>query len=94
MNYTLTDGVDMSDKYPDEFLIPTDEDKATIKPGMFVKVTVSFNKPGGERIWIKVKKIKGDNIWGTVANNTEFPDILKCGDKIEFEKRHVINIEH
>ena len=53
----LVDAYDMSQKCPDTFSIPSDDEIRLIKPNTFVKVCVEDK----ERFWVEVKLIEGNN---------------------------------
>lgn len=81
------DAQEMAKKHPATFEAPTKEDLDAIKPEHFVKVCHAQ-----ERFWNIVKKIKGNKITAEVNNDLIGDHPFKCGDTIEFEKRHVYSI--
>jgi|LakMenE18May11ns_1017448.scaffolds.fasta_scaffold9959639_25 hypothetical protein len=86
----LVDAYDMSQKCPDTFSIPSDDEIRLIKPNTFVKVCVE----GKERFWVEVKLIEGDKLIGEVNNELVFTDQhgLKLKDLIEFEVLNIYDI--
>lgn len=64
----LESGLERHLEYPDSFEIPGTEEKAEVRPGDHVKLMWSVERLGGERMWVKVTKRKGDQLVGTLDN--------------------------
>lgn len=89
--WKLRSGVKMHRNHPDTFQIPSDEEKAAIQPGDFVKLMFDAGDHGTERMWVKVTSL--DPLAGTLANSPfGIPD-LSFGDHITFAPKHIICIE-
>ena len=83
--FPLTDGVAMNAAHPLTFEIPTDEEKADIKPGDFVKLGFIGNMT--ERMWVEVTEPgKG------LLNNDPVVVDMECGDPVEYEPKNVLSI--
>lgn len=88
MNNVITaieyiNGVDMNRQYPDTFQIPSDEDKAAIKVGDFVKIGIT-SESGGERFWGEVLEVSQHGVTVRVDNdliteglNFNYNDVLR-----------------
>jgi hypothetical protein len=97
MGYLLTSGVEMHEKHPDTFWIPSQEMKDSVRPGDCVKLIFSDGEGGGERMWVKVSSIvmtrRGiEFLKGTLAN-IPYHLPLEVGDPIEFGPEYIIAIE-
>jgi hypothetical protein len=93
--YKLLDGVNQNRLHPTTFHIPSDEDKAAIKCGDWVKLCFQPLRNGpSERMWVKVNRIDGVRMAGTLDNTpVVFAGILRSKMHVEFEKKHIIGIE-
>ena len=99
MLYHLVDGVQRHNENPDRFGIPSNEEKAAVRLGDYVKlgfepVDDEADEQCGERMWVEVTKIDGDNFAGKLMNQPFiFAGILHVNMLIEFEKKHIIGFE-
>lgn len=84
------DAQQMSQQHPQTFDAPTLQELSELKAGDFVKVCVN-NK---ERFWIRVQKIRGEEIKGVVDNVLVFADEFSfdCDDIITVQKKNVYSI--
>lgn len=75
--------------HPDTFQAPNIEALNAIEPGVNVKVCT-----GGERFWVIVTEVNGDEFTAEVNNVLGFTlnHGLSCGDTIKAEKRHVYDV--
>lgn len=89
-NLSLIDGVKRHEKHPATFDVPSDEDKAKVRAGDFVKVGFERVEGGqGERMWLIVTE-PGK---GTLDNDPVlFAGTLKLGDVIEFKPENILDI--
>lgn len=83
---TLIDGVAQHQRTPDTFWVPSDADKAAVKPGDHVKLGFT-DGVHRERMWVKVTS---PGI-GLIDNDPAFLPI-EYGDTVAFEPRHILNI--
>ena len=96
--YTLSDGVKLHAENPDTFAIPSDEDKAAITRGSFVKLIFSPTEKSDdtmpERMWVEVTHLDngGERITGTLANNPLSLESPQYGDEIHFTPDNIIAI--
>ena len=83
------------------FAVPSVEALNRIAVDALVKVGVTFeaapeDQITGERFWVKVAVMEpGAGIVGIIDNDLEYPHRhgLRCGQKIFFETRHVLELE-
>ena len=82
------DAQEQNEKHPDTFYAPSQEllDLLT-SDDQWVKVCENR-----ERFWVEVKEVDGDKISGCVDNDLVFEHDFKCGDTINFEKRHILQM--
>jgi hypothetical protein len=101
----LRSGVASAEIYPETFHIPTDEQRANVRPGDFVKLQFEVaaeaeNDPEetemwGERMWVLLKGTIGPYLWGTLNNVPSFGDShpdLKVDSEVIFLPEHIIDI--
>lgn len=89
VKYVLMDGVEQNRLYPDTFEIPSDKEKAALRPGDYVKLC--FEDPLGlsvsERMWVQVIKRGTGRLM-----NTPLAADLEWGDMVDYEDRHVLSV--
>lgn len=73
--------------FPDTFEVPPKDALDALKPRDLVKVCHNY-----ERFWVKIVKVDGDEVTGTVDNNLWRPQPFNYGDEIHFEKRHIYSL--
>lgn len=87
----LGSGVRRNRDHPDTFHIPTEAEKATIKPGVTVKQMFDMSD-FGERMWVDVVAVKRRHIVGRLVNTPVGIPRLDSGDMIKFKRKHIIDI--
>ncbi len=85
---TLIDGVALNQSNPETFQIPTDEEKANIKPGDSVKIGIADHD---EQFWVTIETVAEEHFFGRVDNHL-LTDEISFGETITFQKRHVLTI--
>ena len=92
--HELIDGVAMNRQHPITFSVPSDGEKATIRPGDSVKVGFIVDSSIGqqERVWVQVQSVNHNKIVGVLDNDPVYADV-RFGEQIEIELRHVLGIE-
>lgn len=98
----FVDGVASNREAPKTFHIPSDQEKAAVKPGQFIKLGVYFDKKpkdlafDAERFWLVVSEnsVERQVIKGAVNNDLVFTEChgLKCDDVIEVPYHAVLEI--
>ena len=97
--YRLTDGIERNRARPDTFHVPSDETKARLQPGDFVKLGFDAMPPPeqslrGERMWVIITERNGDSFVGELNNVPFVLTDLQLGERVEFEARHILDIDH
>jgi hypothetical protein len=66
----IESGLESHRKYPDTFEIPSDDDKAELRPGDTVRLTWSVKRysAAGERMWVEITHRDGDQVVGRLRN--------------------------
>ena len=87
----LKDGVEMNEKHPTTFNIPSDEEKDELKVGDVVKIIDKWNS---ERFWVEIKDFITDDLMVCIVTN----DLLNnqpydFGDELFVTKRNIIHTE-
>jgi len=89
----LLDGVALNLENPDSFEIPSEEEKARVKVGDFVKIGFKHNAgPRGalisaERMWVQVT---GPGVG--VLDNDPVVVFMTIGDKVKFKPKNILSI--
>lgn len=83
----LLDGIKRNKQHPDTFEIPTSEEKTALKVGDLVKLCFADK----ERMWVVVTKVSKTAIEGKLDNHPVIVN-MKLGDKVVFERKHIIGI--
>ncbi|MFE9237759.1 DUF2314 domain-containing protein [Streptomyces sp. NPDC007007] len=89
----LDSGVKFNNLYPQSFYIPSDEEKNALAPGVPVKLMFDMKDGWGERMWVEVVAIKKRKIIGVLRNQPFGIPRLNYGDKIRFNRDHIIDID-
>jgi hypothetical protein len=95
--YTLADAEERNREYPRTFHIPPKQLRENFKVGDVVKVIFEHDPTErGERMWViiqeRTEKDGKVSYRGELNNDPEvLADMLKCGDMVDFEPRHIIN---
>jgi uncharacterized protein YegJ (DUF2314 family) len=94
-SHILTDGVELNNRYPSTFHIPSDSEKARVQVGDNVKLrfeAIGHNPEDlSERMWVEILELTNDGYKGFINNDPVSPN-LKYKQEIEFEARHIMNI--
>lgn len=98
MTYTLLDAEAQAHLHPDTFHIPERAERAALGLGTYAKLCFqgsALPRPiHGERMWVTVTGTTASGRYiGRLNNIPVFVPGLALGDRIEFEPRHVLDIE-
>jgi Uncharacterized protein conserved in bacteria (DUF2314) len=89
----LASGVERNREYPETFEIPDEEAKQAIEPGVVVKLMFEMNDGWRERMWVEVVAVQRRHIVGTLRNHPVDIPRLDWGDRVKFERDHIIDID-
>lgn len=89
MSYKILDPQDRFMKNPDTFELPLTDD---IGEGDIVKLIFNDGAHPAERMWVIVKSRNGDKFTGVLDNEPYELEGINCGDPLEFEAKHIIQI--
>jgi hypothetical protein len=69
-----------------------------LEPGNICKLIFEFESeipehPSAERMWVIIDSIDNDKFVGHLDNEPFYTEDLKVGDRIEFESKHIIDID-
>jgi hypothetical protein len=93
----LLDGVERNARNPQTFEIPSASEKASVRPGQWVKIGIESYESGspGERFWVQVEQITEDGaLLGRVDNDLEYTAThgVQYNDRLKLEPRHILSI--
>lgn len=95
MIYTLIDGPERQLEAPYTFPLPHPALIDALAVGDHVKLGFEYDPPGeeygGERMWVLIDDIDDDRFRGSIDNDP-FEKILSCGDKVEFQRKNILDI--
>lgn len=92
--YTLDDPRINAAEAPYTFFLPSAEEVAALAPGDHAKLIFRPADPdrkwGAERMWVRIDRIDGDGLEGTLDNVPDDVPGLELGDRVAFQRFHVI----
>lgn len=82
---------------PRHFLIPTVEELAGLQVGDQVRLIFLLDKElengcNGERMWVELTEIDGENYKGLLTNQPQFITTLQIADEVHFAAEHIATI--
>ena len=74
--------------------IPPKEERLNLRPDDLAKVILNPPSGQGYRMWVKITEVPEPGKYiGTLDNDPTNPNLrLHCGDTVEFEAKHVIQL--
>lgn len=92
--YHLANGEALNAANPTTFLIPSLSDRTSLVVGDIAKMTFSCQGCElSERMWVIVTKLNRDGSYVGTLDNDPMQLPLKWKMRVDFEPRHVINID-
>lgn len=93
----LSDAEKLADEFPYTFHRPSPEAISRLKPGDEAKLIFRFDsddpdEPNAERMWVEINEISESIFRGVLDNDPVYIKDLSCGDLVEFEDKHVIQV--
>ncbi|MFF3066563.1 DUF2314 domain-containing protein [Oerskovia sp. NPDC057915] len=89
--WSLRDVVAWNVQHPRTYPVP--EDTSGVAPGTLVKLVFLPDEGIGERMWVLVTEVDGDRLVGVLDNDPAAIVGLLAGDRVEFERRHVLDLD-
>lgn len=89
--WSLRDVVEWNAQHPQTYPVPGDT--SGVVPGRLVKLVFVPDAGIGERMWVLVTEVEGDRMVGLLDNDPAGIAGLLAGDRVEFERRHVLELE-
>jgi len=88
-NWSLVDAQALHEENPHTFEVPNESDLNDLIVSDFIKV--GFQHKGQcERIWVKIERIDGENLYCTLANSPVFIT-MKLGDMVVVHRKNVMD---
>jgi hypothetical protein len=83
---------------PYTFYKPSSQAIALLRAGNAVKLIFAFESenaraPRAERMWVRIERVEAGRYAGKLENDPRYIKDLKYGDIVEFEARHVIQMD-
>ncbi len=94
--HTLIDSQQQMEEHSSTWQAAGWDEIDAVVPGDLVKVGLQYSSGGGlggERFWTIVQEVEGDVLRAEVNNHLVGPDSPRCGDIIEFRRRHIIAVD-
>lgn len=98
-SYTLENATEKNRLYPDTFEIPEREELESLRIGDIVKLifipTDEFREEeecGGERMWVIITKIDGNQYVGTLDNQPMVIHELEIGGLVRFKRENIASL--
>ncbi|ALJ14809.1 immunity protein Imm33 domain-containing protein [Sphingopyxis macrogoltabida] len=93
--YAIEDPRPVAENAPYTFELPSENELLAVAPGDLVKLMFRSIPAGQwevERMWVIVTAADGAHLAGTLDNHPGDMPQLKAGDRVSFERRHIIDI--
>ena len=94
--HTLIASQQRMEEHPSTWQAAGWDEISAVVPGDLVKVGLQYSSDsglGGERFWTIVQEVEGDVLRAEVNNHLVGPDSPRCGEIIEFRRRHIIGVD-
>lgn len=95
MEYTLDNGEELNQEFPETFVIPPREERENLLPGELVKLIFRITleeEQHVERMWVLVKERKDNGYIGKLDNDPYCTTEPRAGENVEFRPEHVIQV--
>lgn len=93
--YTLDDPRPMAAEFPYTYFLPSAEELDALAAGDLVKLVFRPWRMGqkwdAERMWVRIERVLGDHLSGTLDNEPDDIPGLDQGERIQFQKFHVVD---
>ncbi|HET9459542.1 MAG TPA: DUF2185 domain-containing protein [Sphingomicrobium sp.] len=95
MSYTLLHGPTLHAEAPYTFFLPHPWLVGAVRVGDLVKLGFEYDPPGekygGERMWVEVDRVEGDDYAGHIVNEPDEP-ILTFGEVVSFKRDNILDV--
>jgi hypothetical protein len=96
--WRLLSAIELAEEAPYTFYRPSEALLAKLAPGHAVKLVFEFDSddpetPAAERMWVQITTRDGERLQGRLDNQPAFIRDLRPDDPIDFEARHVIQVD-
>jgi uncharacterized protein YegJ (DUF2314 family) len=92
VGWVLADVVARHAAAPETFRVPSEDAVAALQVGDRVKLVVEPATGIAERMWVVVTAVGDEELEGTLASDPAELRVLRAGDAVQFERRHVAAI--
>ena len=95
VTYTLDNGAELHQRFPDTFEIPPQKERDTLNAGDLVKLIfrIEFDDDAHvERMWVLVKEVRPEYYVGALDNDPCCTEEIRSGMRVEFHADHVIQL--
>jgi uncharacterized protein YegJ (DUF2314 family) len=96
-NWKLEDAQKLSNEFPNKFSKPLKEAVEPLEKGNKAKLVFKLNNDDPdsskeEYLWVEILLVQNNKFLGQLEDNPKYIQNLKCGEIIEFEERHILDI--
>ncbi len=96
-SWWLADAQKLADKFPYTFHKPSPQAISMLSVGDEAKLIFRFQSadqeaPNAERMWVEIRAISDVGFDGILDNEPLYIHDLACGDPVQFERKHIIQL--
>lgn len=92
----IADPRPLAEAAPYTFFLPSENEVLALRPGDLVKLIFQSDPPSreyaAERMWVRVTRIEGEQLWGRLDNAPLDMPQLRPGREIRFRRGDVIDL--
>ena len=97
-SWNLEDAQKLAEELPSTFSKPSKEAIEPLEKGNKAKLIFSCKSDGQEtpieeQLWVEILLVQNNKLLGQLEDDPKYIKDLRCGEIIEFEERHIIDID-
>ena len=97
-SWSLEEAHKLVEEFPDSFSKPSKEVLEPLEKGHKVKLIFNFKSdnpddPSTEQLWAEILLVQNNKLLGQLEDKPQYIQDLKCGEIIEFEECHIMDID-
>lgn len=97
-SWNLEEAQKLAEEFPNTFSKPSTEVIEPLEKGHKAKLIFKFvsddpEVPSSEQLWVEILLVQNNKFLGQLEDGPKYIQDLKCGEIIEFEECHIIDID-